>query len=991
VARRLSSPEFIGRRHELGVLVAALERAAQGQAGAVLVGGEAGVGKSRLVHELLPHAQEAGMRWVEGDCVDLGDGELPYAPIVAALRALVRDVGESELDAQLGPARAGLARLLPELADAGADDGELGRSRLFEHLLLVFERLADETPLVLVLEDLHWADRSTRDLISYLARNGRRARLLLLATYRTDELHRRHPLRGFLAEAGRLDCVERVELDRFTRRELAAQLAGIRGERPDPRLVDDLFARSEGNAFFAEELLAAGDAGRLPDSLRDALTLRVDGLPAETQRVVRVAAAAGTGVGYRLLSVAGGMEEAELAHALRDAMAQQVLVEDPDTGAYGFRHALLREALYDDLLPGEREPLHAALARALERDPELSATGTGAAAELAYHWAEARELPAAFRASIEAGEQAEAVFAFAEARGHFERAIGLWAAVPGEHDASPLDLVELHARAAEAALLSDEFTRAIALVRRALELVDEAVEPARAALLHEQYGRYLWAAGQPGALEEHRTAVRLYPADARTADRARVLAAEARTLMLTGLADEALPSGEEALAIAREVGDAAVELSVVSTLGAGLGMLGQRDRAIAMMREAAARPGPGPDVEGRLRLYGNLGFVLAMDGATDEGIEMTLRGRDLAAELGLRGQAAFLAASAAELMTLRGRLAESEELSREALDDADPGLPGATVSTMLGEAEWMRGRIADARAHLEEARALASGAEGAMWTAPIRWNLAAVALEEGRAADARALVVEGEELVAGPHDDLMYVAPLAAVGMRAEAALAGAARTLGDAGALAEATERAEGIVARLRERLAAETAEPPPEAVLRLAECEAELARVHGRADAEGWNALADRWLAAGRPHPAAYALLQAAEATIAADGSRTDARAALVRAAELAAEMDAGTIAGHVEALARRARIDLATGPAPPAPADADRTPAERLGLTDRELDVLRLLAQGRTNPEIGAELFISAKTASVHVSNILAKLDVRSRVEAAGVAHRLGLVEA
>ncbi len=283
---------------------------------------------------------------------------------------------------------------------------------------------------MLVFEDVHWADRSSRDFLSFFVRNARQQRVLLLATYRTDELHRRHPLRAFVAEAERAPIVERVALERFTREEMVAQLTGILGRRPDARLVDELFARAEGNPFFTEELAAAAGGERLPANLADALMLRVEALSAPTQAVLRLAAVAGPRVSHGLLERAGEIGSDELVAGLREAVAHNVIVIEAETGAYGFRHALMREALADDLLPGERGPLHAALARALEADPALSVSPSGVTAELAFHWFAAHNLPAAFSASALAGAEAMRLAAFAEANAHYERAIELWDGVP---------------------------------------------------------------------------------------------------------------------------------------------------------------------------------------------------------------------------------------------------------------------------------------------------------------------------------------------------------------------------------------------------------------------------------------------------------------------------------------------------------------------------------------------------------------------------------
>ncbi|HZA81133.1 MAG TPA: AAA family ATPase, partial [Actinomycetes bacterium] len=302
----LTSPTFVGRTEELARLAAAADRAAAGAPTAVLIGGEAGVGKTRLVGELVASAREAGATVLVGGCVELGGEGVPFAPLIEALRPFLRDLDEPQL-AQLvpGPARAELARLWtanqPELGDRlpspsgglGTGPGGFGlgsdQGRLFELLLVLLERLGAERPAVLVVEDLHWADRSTRDLLAFLVRNLRHGRLLLVMTYRSDELHRRHPLRPFLAELDRGRRVERLELERFGRDEVAAQLAGIQGAPAPAELTERIHARSDGNAFFVEELAAtaaAGADGELPPSLRDTLLARIELLPEPTQQVL---------------------------------------------------------------------------------------------------------------------------------------------------------------------------------------------------------------------------------------------------------------------------------------------------------------------------------------------------------------------------------------------------------------------------------------------------------------------------------------------------------------------------------------------------------------------------------------------------------------------------------------------------------------------------------------------------------------------------------
>jgi predicted ATPase len=293
---RAATPTLVARAAELAGLRAAVERAASGDAATVIVSGDAGVGKSRLVEELMRTAQGDGALVLLGRCVDVGDGELAYAPIAGALRSLTTQVDEAELDAALGPGRAELARLVPELAgeDAApaAGPAAFGRARLFELLLGTLGRLGHRRPVVLVVEDLHWADGSTRDLLRYFVRAAVGERLALIATYRTDDLHRAHPLRPYLVELRRDPRVQRIDLEPFSRAEFADHVAAILGTLPSPGSLDRLYERSEGNAFFTEELLTTAGSGELPVSLRDTMAVHLERLPPASQRVVRVLAAA---------------------------------------------------------------------------------------------------------------------------------------------------------------------------------------------------------------------------------------------------------------------------------------------------------------------------------------------------------------------------------------------------------------------------------------------------------------------------------------------------------------------------------------------------------------------------------------------------------------------------------------------------------------------------------------------------------------------------
>jgi predicted ATPase len=427
MAPTLISPVLVGREPELSVLLAALERAAAGDGAVVIVGGEAGVGKTRLV-------EEAGMRAarrLSGACVEVGGDVLPLAPLVDALRSLARSTPPGELQALLGSARGPLARLVPELDPGEAGVHEGAPAQLLDPLLALLARLSAQEPLMLVFEDLHWADRATLDLVALLSRSLRGMRVALVVTYRSDELHRAHPLRPLVAGWERDRSMQRIALARFTRAEVAGQLEAIVGAAPEPQLVDLVFERSEGNAFLAEEVLDAlrsgADPHYLPPSLRAVLLARAERLSEPAQRVLRTVSAAGRWVADGLLSAVATLDEATLYAALREAVEHHLLVVDESGRGYAFRHVLARDAIYDDMLPGERVRLHAAYGAALEADPSLAA-GEGAAM-LARHWYAAHDLPRALTASVEAAQET-AGYAPAEAQRHLERALEIWPQVP---------------------------------------------------------------------------------------------------------------------------------------------------------------------------------------------------------------------------------------------------------------------------------------------------------------------------------------------------------------------------------------------------------------------------------------------------------------------------------------------------------------------------------------------------------------------------------
>ncbi len=988
------SPVFIGRRDEITALAALLDRAGSEPAIAV-IGGEAGVGKTRLVGELTEQASGAGFLVLTGQCIELGAEGLPLAPLVDALRTLARTTPPDVLAEVLGPAGPSLARLLPELMPDAAVARPLGdevqKAQLLELVLGLLGRLSARQPVMFVIEDLHWADQSTLDLTAFLARSLRGVPVLLVTTYRSDELHRRHPLRPLLTSWERVRSVDHIDVRRFDRDEVGAQLAAILGGKPGPGVADLVFDRSGGNAYLVEELAGAvradGDLTDLPPSVRDVLLSRVDGLSQDAQRLLRTAAVAGRTVTDRLLAEVAGLGETELFAALREVVENHLLLVDRSGHGYAFRHALTRDAVYEDMLPGERVRLHAAYGTALDRDPALADDEAALPATLAYHWYAALDLPRALPAAIDAASHAMASYAAAEGLRHLERALEIWPRVEDAEQRTGLDQVEVRRLAAEAAYRSGAVDRSLSLLADALAELPADADPTRRALLLERYAlAQRDSGGGADAVASLGQALALLPEAETTRAHAVVLAALAVALMRDSEMERAATVSQRAVAAAQTVQAQDVEADVAITLGSAISYLGPPkaglDALNSGVRLALELDIPATAVRG----YINLSDTLELLGRHAEAAQAAGDGLQLTARVGMtRTLGSYLIGNKAEPLLRLGQWAEVDRLTADALSTLPEGVFGATLRQLRAELAVMRGDYDAAHGELGGARRAMGDTTDLQFIQPMRYAEAMIGLGRGDLLAARTAVAAG--LAGGtPAWASRYVWPLLWLGMRIEADEAVRCR------------DRHEDVPAACAQRcdelaaIATQLSVPAPPFRGYQALAAAEHTRAGGAGGVPAWSAAAAAWQSADEPYPTAYALLRLAEAHSAA-GDWEPAAAAVRRAHTVAERIGARPIAAEAEALARRARLSLDPDAAPAAgPRSALTEPDElaRFGLTEREREVLLLLAAGHSNPEIARALFISAKTASVHVSNILAKLGVSGRVEAAAVAHRLGVVD-
>jgi len=995
---RMSAGRMVGRDSELGRLLTLLDDAEAGRSVVALVSGDAGVGKSRLISEAVLLAAGRGFTVLSGHCAELGDS-VPYLPLADALRGAAQSSGVRDA---LG-SRPALNRLLPEGRDgqdAEEDRSGLARQQMLGGVLGLLAELAAAAPVLLVLEDLHWADASTRDLVTFLSRMLHRERVALIGSYRSDDLHRRHPLRPVVAELQRLPSVITVDLAPLDPSALAEHLTATAPGRIDATVLNGIVARAEGNAYYAEELLAASlgvaasaegghhDRNSLPAGLAALLLSRVEQLSDAAQRVLRAAAVAGRRADDELVQAASGLEADEYEAAVREAVTHQLLVPDGTEG-YVFRHALLREAVYGDLLPGERTRLHATMSALLADERRLQMPGT--AAELAQHCLASHDIPGAFAASVRAGEEAERLGAPAEAHRHYDHALMLWERVADPEKTADMARAKLGLKSATNAADSGDYERAVHLLRRLRQALaaqaaqGQAEDVLLASRIGERLASYLMLLddykARDEAIEVARATADATPAEPPTWQHARAISTYANTLLTENDYTLAREGAERGLAAARAAGAPWVEADALVTLGFISNREGRNDEAIKVLTQAhrQAREAKNLGVELRAACY--LAQAHLELGDLTIGGQVAHEGTQRASQTGLN-----MAPYGLDVQHLHFQchFADGKWDHAQEIADAFPvrvtSIPEAYLSSMALFIDVARGNPA-----VEERRA---------WIEPFwsmhgfdefiaRGLLAEHALWQGDTAQA---LTEAQAAIDVSFEPLWGYYPSvirpATVALSAHADRAAQARAIGDDTAVAAELAAAVELLDAAREG-AAFPKRPKfilgPEGRGWLARAEAEYRRVGGDNDPQAWQAVLDAF-GPDYTYEIARTRWRLAEA-LAEAGRRDEAAEQWRQAAQTADRLGARPLRRALDDLARRARI----GTVP----DDQAEGAVLASLTSREREVLRLIAAGRSNREIAAVLYIAPKTASVHVSNILGKLGAASRTEAAAIAHREGLI--
>lgn len=938
-----ASAAMVGREAEIAIIRELFGRAVDGMPVAALVEGEAGIGKSRLLREF--SAEVAGRADVHvGWCLDLGASRTPFGPLTGILRSIVASMGADRMRDEIGIGVEALGMLLPELNPT--ERSQTSPDRLRDAIAALIEAAAEHAPQVLVVEDLHWADESTLALLSYLLRTLAHGRILLLLTCRSDDVRRGDAVSRFIGESARARLLERVAIDRLDPAAVRALVESLTGQPVTDATLDRIHDRAEGVPFFVEEL-AGCSTGPLPGSLRDLLLARFDRLGDDARRVVQVVSGAERPLAHPLITRLAGLSDERLDEAIREATLSGILVVVDDD--YRFRHALLREAVHDDLLPGERARLHRAYAEALDEDASEADTSDSAA--LAYHWQLAQDDRRALAAAVTAMADAKSRFAFASAARFGELALDLWIQVPDAEAVVGVERLEVLRTLGSVLRNAGDGERALAVVELALAEVDPlTVDPRMHARLLRDKAYYTMNLGRSGAVPLLRQALEIL--EARVDDdrlRASVLNQLASRLMISGRLDEAIAMATEAGERAERAGsddEASIAANVRGGALAQLGDLasGHREYALALQRAA------GTNAEMRYRV--NYSDLLGLLGRYRDAVRVAEDGLAPARAFGVeRTTGALMTQNMAVPLLEMGEIDRVEGmLARELAQRTLRISHMYSTMTRVRVLSW-RGRHEEAAEIVREwhpAFEETGRVERQIWYDEVMMRVAvaagrgdlAGALDEVRAmlADEGPVFLHQRRLLL---EAAWFIAELRASGVEVEAAVAD----------VRDAWRR-----------------QPP---------------QLRG----DTWEKIVEAFLS-----PSAPALRRAVALADDPDVPVTFAvttRLALARIlVDVGDRGEAGTLLAHAMGEAERlghvplARIvgDFRAAAGLAAASGIADAEAGADPLTARERQVLALIAEGLSNRQIGERLFISVKTVSVHVSAVLRKLGVSTRTEAA-----------
>jgi ATP/maltotriose-dependent transcriptional regulator MalT len=962
----------------------------------LLVIGDAGVGKTRLVTEGMRRVAAHGVVSVWGECLPMRE-TLPLLPVADALGELNRVDGGELLEAALAVTpryvRAEVERLLPQLGSGAVESsgpGDSGqRDRLFAAIAELLGAVAQRRRIVLVVEDAHWADSATLDCLMFLTRARRDSGLTVVVTCRGDEAPLEPQVAEWLTHVRGRGGLSEVRLGPLSRDEVTEQILQLAGSPASTPVVDELYARAEGNPFFTEQLVAAvvGSSGgvlrpavALPARLAELLVARAARCGGAARTLLSALAVAGRPLGEDLLGAVTGLDVDDVRGGLRELTAARLLADSGARGEQRPRHALLAEAVAAELLPSEQAAFHEHVARALQAlDDDTSA------AEAAGHWAAAGRAAEELPARVRAAEAAERVFDYAEAARHWQRAIELFATVPGPEQIAGMDLPQIYLRSLDALWAVGDRADGGVLAEEAYRHFADHPDLAVAASVYVRTASFRWDRSPADARPLFEQALRLFEQTPPSVDHAKAWHHYAEFLFIVeGQRDARRAALARGLEVAEAAGATGVVASIQISLAHDALLRGRVPEGLAMVARARALAETSGDPDALVDVAGDESDTLLKMGQFEQAAEAGLRGLQTARENGRWTDA--VAANAAEALLAQGCTTEAAELIDPLTDEPLANIDHYAVHELRAEIDLLRGNVEAAAARLQQIKSVVGRIGRIEDAGEIAQRTAEALVWAGRPADGLAEVREVLDRYQAT-DWTIHCGWLLVLGMRACADLAGQGRARRDEPATQVALAAAGDLAAWVDGTGGTPYTDHPYMATIPAARASwnAERSRLSSASDPAAWQAAADAWNALGCPHRAGYAWWRAAEARLLA-GEPPAAVSDTIRTAAAAAAGHAPLL-GAIRALADRARISLDTALAVAAEPREATVP---YGLTERELLVLRLLVAGRSNGEIGAELFISRKTASVHVSNILHKLGVSNRAQAAALAERAGILD-